>query len=118
MLPAHSTFPTPHSAVPRLLVTVMLLSLAGCGGGSDSGSSLRPIDSVSRLPAVPGWAQFTYPTSGQLSVQAAHPFTWTAVSGAQGYQLQVGTSFGANDVFDSGVITTTSVVVPKLPACG
>jgi len=105
-----------------LLVASLPLGLAACGGGSGSGNgsdvnqgSTPTAPLVSALPAVPGWPQFTYPTSGQLSVEATHAFTWSSVDGSQGYQLQVGTSAGGSDVYDSGVVTATSMLVPKLP---
>ena len=102
----------------RFAIAAALLMLSGWGGGS-GGSQLNAaavFDSgLSTAPVVPGWARFIYPTSGQLEVDASHPFQWTVVPGSQAYQLQVGTSAGASDVFDSGIITTTSVVVPNLP---
>jgi hypothetical protein len=54
--------------------------------------------------------------SGQLAVDAGHLFQWSSVEGAASYQLQIGTSAGGSDVFDSGIITGTSVTVPQLPA--
>ncbi len=102
----------------RLAVAATLLTLAGCGGSGDpEPNALAAVDSGLSTPApvVPGWARFIYPTSGQLEVDASHPFQWTVVPGSQAYQLQVGTSAGASDVFDSGIITTTSVMVPNLP---
>jgi hypothetical protein len=96
------------------------LTLSSCGGGSSS-----PVQAAANTvsnalsapsPVVPGWSQFTYPVSGQLGVQATRSFQWTAVSGSQAYQLQIGTTVGANDVFDSGIITATSIAVPTLVA--
>ena len=106
------------AGMSRLAVAATLLTLAGCGGSGDpEPNALAAVDSGLSTPApvVPGWARFIYPTSGQLEVDASHPFQWTVVPGSQAYQLQVGTSAGASDVFDSGIITTTSVMVPNLP---
>src|SRR5438105_2387633 len=107
------------AGMSRFAIAAALVMLSGWGGGS-GGSQLNAavaLDSglSTRAPVVPGWARFIYPTSGQLEVDASHPFQWTVVPGSQAYQLQVGTSAGASDVFDSGIITTTSVVVPNLP---
>jgi hypothetical protein len=105
----------------QLAIAAMLLAFNGCGGG-DSGSGHAPLSADVILsepaPVVAGWSQFVYPESGQLSIDSSHPFQWSSVSGVQAYQLQVGTSVGANDVYDSGVITATSMPVPKLPATG
>lgn len=83
---------------------------------SDGPASSSP--SVAVLPAVDGWPQFTYPVPGQLSVDSSHPIEWSQVNDAYAYQLQIGTSPGANDVFDSGIIASTSISVPSLPQTG
>src|SRR5579884_1478780 len=49
-------------------------------------------------------AVFTYPVAGQQNVSTAQPFSWTAVSGALGYYLYVGTSAGAKDLVNTGEI--------------
>lgn len=112
-----------------------MLLVAGCGGSStttpDSAANSvdSPIDGVSgagsfaassavSLPAVDGWPQFIYPTSGQQAVDPTHPIEWSQVANAYAYELQVGTSPGAHDVFDSGVISATSISVPSLPKTG
>lgn len=114
----YCTTAKPGIGLSRLAIAAVLLTLSACGGGSGGSAADAPAAVVAGLntaPTVAGWAQFIYPASGQLAVQASHPFQWTAVSGAQAYQLQVGTSFAASDVYDSGIITSTSVVVPNLP---
>jgi hypothetical protein len=67
--------------------------------------------------AAPGKAVFTYPTAGQQNVDTTKPFTWSTVSGAQGYYLFVGSSPGAYNLVNSGVMPTTqsSYAVPPLP---
>lgn len=113
---------------PTLLLP--LLVLGGCGGGGtdaaggglDSGTAQGaappPASGLGSpgVAAVPGAPQFVYPRAGQLAVDPTQPFVWTAVPGAFGYQLQVGTSPEGNDVFDSGFLTNPSVVVPNLPS--
>jgi hypothetical protein len=59
-------------------------------------------------------ARLTSPTAGS-SVYADKPLTWNAVSGADSYWLEVGTSPGASDLIDSGPITSTSYDPPTLP---
>jgi hypothetical protein len=105
----------------NLVVAALLLLLAGCGGGGGAQSANSPNFASSSSttvtpPNVAGWSQFVYPVSGQLGVTAGQAFQWTEVSGAQAYQLQVGTTVGGSDVFDSGPIAATSISVPKLPA--
>jgi len=120
MLIGHRTSLKLTAGMSRFAFAAAVLTLSGCGGGSGSSQVNAPavLDSGLGTPApvVPGWAQFIYPTSGQLEVDVSRPFQWTSVPGSQAYQLQVGTSAGASDVFDSGIITTTSVAVPNLPA--
>jgi hypothetical protein len=110
------------TGMSRLALAATLLTLSACSGGtggsSAADSQAAVVAGLNTTSTVAGWVQFIYPTSGQLSVEASHAFQWSAVSGTLGYRLQVGTSPGANDVFDSGVITATSVTVLKLPASG
>ncbi|MGA8764664.1 MAG: hypothetical protein WB562_17475, partial [Candidatus Sulfotelmatobacter sp.] len=53
--------------------------------------------------------------AANLDVSIPVPFWWTEIGGALSYQLLVGTTQGAGDIFDSGEITGTTVSVP-LPA--
>ena len=61
-------------------------------------------------------ATFRYPTDGQVNVSTNTPFHWTTASGGLGYYLWVGTSAGALNLVNSGVLQTTSYQVPALPA--
>lgn len=114
----------PKNLVPAIKgwgVAVLVLLLSACGGGGGGSGTMDSSTSLiapGTKPAAPGWTQFTYPVSGQLGVSSGQAFQWNSVSGAENYQLQVGSSPGASDVFDSGVIPTNSVTVPKLPASG
>ncbi|HET9330298.1 MAG TPA: hypothetical protein VFO23_07210 [Steroidobacteraceae bacterium] len=101
----------------RIATLVALAALDACGGSGGGATSDTPLNSTSPPAAPAGYARFVYPTSGQLGVDGSQKFQWSAVEGAS-YQLQVGTAVGGNDVFDSGVIATTSVAVPHLPASG
>ena len=95
---------------------LLLAALCGCGGGG-GGADSAPASAASTVAdvPVPGYARFTYPVSGQLGVSAGQKFQWTSVDGAVSYQLQIGTSAGGSDVFDSGIVTDNSVAVPALP---
>jgi hypothetical protein len=69
------------------------------------------------FPSCAGKALFTYPTNGQQNVDTTKPFTWSTVSGAQGYYLFVGTTPGGYDLVNSGPLpaTQSSYSVPALP---
>jgi hypothetical protein len=111
-----------------LFLGLFLLSnllLSACGGSghtatsmpfasaSDSGAAL----SSTYVPAGSGdWPLFVYPQAGDPNVDTTRSITWTAANNARAYELQIGTTLGGNDVFDSGVITATSVAMPPLPA--
>ena len=59
----------------------------------------------------------TYPVAGQSGVDTSKPFSWNAGPGSEGNRLVVGTSAGAADLVDSGVLpaSQTSYMVPALP---
>ncbi len=61
-------------------------------------------------------AALSYPGNGFPDVPLDVTAEWNAVSGADRYTLAIGTSAGANDVFQSGELTATSVAVSGLPA--
>ena len=48
-------------------------------------------------------------------VSGAELFRWQPVAVASGYQLTIGTSAGAMDLFDSGIVTVTSQRIEALP---
>jgi hypothetical protein len=66
-------------------------------------------------PLVP---QFVYPTDGAVGVNPSTPFAWAPPANSTAHQLVVGTTPGANGLFDSGQIGATSVAVPGLPTTG
>lgn len=59
-----------------------------------------------------GIAHMVYPSDGARNVDPAIPFTWSIDPLALSYYLIVGTSPGANDVYDGGEVVGTSAVVP------
>jgi hypothetical protein len=62
-------------------------------------------------------ATFVFPTNGQVGVDGTLPFVWSAVASAQAYDLVIGTTPRASDLFNSGVlpVSQTSIKVPPLP---
>ncbi|REC47739.1 T9SS type A sorting domain-containing protein [Chryseobacterium pennipullorum] len=55
------------------------------------------------------------PSSSATGVSATPAFTWTAVSGADGYKISVGTTAGGNDILngvDVGNVTTYTLTAP------
>lgn len=111
------------------LLSVIPMLLASCGGGA-SGSSIVAATPVSDaavqpgdtsipplLPQVDKIAVFLHPVSGNLSVNN-DAFTWSAVAGAEGFRVVIGTQPTSSDIFDSGLLegTVTAVDVPPLPS--
>jgi len=67
----------------------------------------------------PGLATLTSPTPGTTLGISNIPFAWSPGYGVSRYCLSMGISGpGSTDMFDSGVTTATSIVVPTLPALG
>ena len=66
--------------------------------------------------AIPG--QFTSPFPGSTLTSAEQLFTWSAGIGVSGYQLTVGTSAGANDIYSGAVDGNLSALVTGLPTHG
>jgi hypothetical protein len=70
-----------------------------------------------KFSARSGRAVLTNPIDGGTVAADLGSFAWTAVDGAVGYVLSVGTGPGKYDVINSGSLpaTTTSLPVPPLP---
>ena len=64
-----------------------------------------------------GIAQMLYPTDKASNVDPGLPFQWSSDPRAIGYQLSIGTSVGAQDVFRSAQIDDTSLLV-RIPTAG
>jgi hypothetical protein len=62
-------------------------------------------------------ATMTYPNPrySYASLDATVPFTWMPVSGASGYELWIGSSPGADDVLQSGLLSQPSFLTGPLP---
>ena len=66
--------------------------------------------------AIAQTATLSTPANGAIAYSnAATTFSWGAVGGAAAYYLYVGTTNGANDVVNSGEISSTSLVNSSLP---
>jgi hypothetical protein len=64
-----------------------------------------------------GVANMVYPTDKATNVDPALPFRWSSDPRALAYQISIGTSIGANDVFATGQLMETSAVL-RIPAAG
>jgi hypothetical protein len=60
-------------------------------------------------------ARFIHPVVGAVGVDPQQPFQWTAAVGADGYTLQIGSTWGASDLLDTGEIQATSYQPQGLP---
>jgi len=68
--------------------------------------------------ASPACAALASPQAGSVLAGPQVTFNWTAAAGATGYNLRLGTTPGANNLFGSGLITTTSIGAVNLPTDG
>ena len=59
-------------------------------------------------------AVFVYPYAGASDTSAEETFSWTGITGAQAYRLDVGTAPGASDLVESGDTTATTFAVTGL----
>ncbi len=63
-------------------------------------------------------AELLTPAPGSTITEVDQTFSWTEGINATSYQLQLGTSLGANDIDDSGVINATVYSATGLPING
>ena len=88
----------------QLYARIWTLAVDGVWRYSDSNFSTRAAST------------FLYPRLGQLGLSGGTTFQWTSVAGADAYQVSVGSTLGAADLFQSGLVSTTSMDVGALPA--
>jgi hypothetical protein len=115
------------------MLAMASLLLGACGGGGGSGGAagaggqqtLDVADADVPGVAPPGtyapggsadFPNFIYPQPGDPKADTTQPLQWTAAAGARAYEIQIGTSPGASDILDSGIITSTSLAMPALPS--
>ncbi len=68
---------------------------------------------------TPSQGVLTTPTPGTQLSGSTVDFSWTPGTGASSYRLIIGSTWiGSTDIYDSGVITTTSTHVTSLPLNG
>lgn len=60
-------------------------------------------------------AVLTAPANGQENFDAAHPFRWEPVAGAEKYYVYAGSQPGAKDIVDSGELNGTTYFASQLP---
>lgn len=114
----------------RLLLIGFFLQLTlvfgACGGGANHAAPASPLATANFSNSAlsdgftpdgsSDWPLFVNPRPGDPKVDVTQPITWTPANNARAYELQIGTTLEGNDVFDSGIVTTTSVAMPPLPA--
>ena len=59
-------------------------------------------------------ARLSSPANGATNVDPFLPFAWNAVSGAQSYTLNIGSTPGGSNIFQGSPTTATSITVPGL----
>jgi hypothetical protein len=75
----------------------------------------RYTDIAFTLEASSRVSSIVVPSNGQGSFDTVQPFEWSVAPLGRGYRLTIGTSFGGNDLHDSGEIHVTRRFVPNLP---
>ncbi|WP_294296938.1 fibronectin type III domain-containing protein [uncultured Chryseobacterium sp.] len=114
---APSSTTTPSGSVGAGVTTANLSGLVpstlyyywvrGNCNGTDKGvwSSSANFTTLSLCPTV------TAPTANQTDVTTTPTITWTAIAGATGYKVIIGTTSGSNNIADANVTTGTSYSV-------
>jgi len=92
----------------------LTLQISYPGAGNFLATNSPPFDQT-----VTGPALLSSPTQGATLTGLSESFSWNAPAGATAYQLWVGsTGVNSNNLYSSGVITSTSTTVTKLPLNG
>ena len=64
-------------------------------------------------PSVPACTAATIPANGATNIDIATNFSWTAVTGATSYTLQIGTTSGTWDILNQNVGNVTTFDLPN-----
>jgi pro-kumamolisin-like protein len=84
----------------------------------DNAGNTEATKSVTFTIAAGRQASMISPTLDSTFTSSSVAFKWTTGTAATGYQLYVGTTPGAHNLYASGVTTATSVTVTGLPTNG
>jgi hypothetical protein len=76
------------------------------------------IDFSMNVAPAPVPAQIISPAPGSTLASSSEIFKWNAGVGVTGYELRVGTSIGADDLYAGAQVTALSAAVTGLPANG
>jgi hypothetical protein len=102
----------------RARLTTALLALvvaASCSSGGGGGGSIAAATAITGNDSSIDKAAVIYPGSDGKFDESQF-MSWSAVSGATAYRLQIGSVYGDADLYDSGDISVLQVRVPGLPA--
>ena len=105
-----------HRVALATLALSAIAGLAGCGGaGTTDPTTVSFAQAASSVQAADKThAYFTQPAYGAMATGQSVAFAWTAVTGAIGYELEVGTPPGGSDLYESGLTTKLSATVGGL----
>jgi hypothetical protein len=114
---AANTGASAYYSSPGAVFDVVSGSNGSCGG-SYLCTALPGFDGPTGLGAPNGVLRptFSHPTNGATGIDYSLPFTWSSASGAQAYDVYLGTTQGGNDIADSGGLSSTSWTPSHLPA--
>src|SRR5581483_4324837 len=62
--------------------------------------------------------QITYPKNGGVNLDMTQPVQWLPIPNADAYSVTVGTTLGGADVYASGQLSSTALVLPVSPPVG
>ena len=81
--------------------------------GSASGCSVTNFTTEAQPITVPACTSATIPANGATNIGIATNFSWTAVTGATSYTLQIGTVSGTWDILNQNVGNVTTFDLPN-----
>ncbi|MGS0523815.1 T9SS type B sorting domain-containing protein [Zobellia nedashkovskayae] len=65
--------------------------------------------STGDLPITPNCSQLLMPNNGETNINILTDFAWEAIDNADGYNLTIGTSSGASDIFIGDIVASNSL---------
>jgi hypothetical protein len=106
------TVDTTNWPTDRPLFVLVWTKVGGVWRAADAAGNV--VSASFTYASLPPTTSFEHPANGERILNTSDGFRWTDVD-AQAYDLYIGTTPGARDVFDSGVISNTSLSLPPLP---